>query len=174
MDLQEAKDVADRYEFDTAAEKVAFIKGLRCHPHADALAEALTSATKTLTAERDLLWQSVTVHGRYHCDVDRENVAAWDAELDGYRAVLERAGKLTPAAQSGAEFVIVATVATERGNATRLTVTRRHAGGAAVTTLDLGEWPLAEHAVQGAAAMALDVIYSYDEAAALEDEDAAS
>ena len=62
----------------------------------DALAGALLSAVALLTAERDLLHKSVTTaDGRYTDEADREGVEAWDAELDGYRAVLKAHGYLT-------------------------------------------------------------------------------
>ena len=61
-----------------------------------ALAEALLSAVKTLTAERDCQYDCcTTADGRYTDPDDERQIAEWDAEIDGYKAALQQAGYLT-------------------------------------------------------------------------------
>ena len=62
---------------------------------ADQLAAALLSATKSLIAERDCLYQSVaTSDGTIWDADDQRQVSEADAEIDAYRAVLKRCGYL--------------------------------------------------------------------------------
>lgn len=60
----------------------------------DQLAAALKEATKSLIAERDCQYESVATPstGEVEDEDDARMLAEMDAEIDGYRAALERAG----------------------------------------------------------------------------------
>ena len=121
-----------------------------------------------MEAERDSLRESVTFgNGEYMEDDDRQLVGAWTAQIDGYRALLASAGALPPSQRKPLDGTarVVVSVETTKGNRTTLAVQRflPH-GRAAGWTRDLGEWPILEHAVLGAAAMAVDTIYEAEDA----------